>query len=115
MHAVDPNPTVKDAPSSTTISPVVLYSPDKVKSLLLTLTSSAKKPEYLVNVDTPRTSKFVDFIVPLTFKFPWPVVSVPIPTALSFMLKDPIPTRKVAMLYHLWYFNCINLRCYRCG
>ena len=47
------------------------------------------------------TKDAVSFVTPLTLKFPRPSVSVPKPTAPSFMLKDPTPTRKVAILYHL--------------
>ena len=93
----------------------MLYSPDRDMCLLLILISSAEKPEYLVNVDTPRTSKLVDTLrVHSTFKFPWPDPSVPIPTEPSFMLKDPTPTRKVAILCHL-YCNCVNFSRDRCG
>ena len=35
IHAVDPNPTVRVLPVSTTISPVVLYSPERVWSLIM--------------------------------------------------------------------------------
>ena len=45
-----------------------------------------------MKVDTPTSRSFV-FIVPYTFKFPRPVDSVPIPTAPSFKLNDPMPIR----------------------
>ena len=54
-----------------------------------------------MSVDAPDTFISVVFVTPLTFKFPRPSVSVPKPTAPSFMLKDPTPTQKVAILYHL--------------
>ena len=76
----------------TTISPIVLCSPVRLVSLLI-FKSSAAKPAYLWKVDTPVTSKSVVFILPSTLRFPRPLDSVPMPTAPSYKLKDPIPTR----------------------
>ena len=70
---------------------VVVLLASKFVSLTI-LVSSASKPEYLVKVDIP-TSRSVVFIVPSTYKFPRPVDSVPIPTAPSFKLNDPMPIR----------------------
>ena len=44
-----------------------------------------------MRVDAPDTLISVVFVTPLTFKFPRPSVSVPKPTAPSFILKDPTP------------------------
>ena len=79
----------------TTISPVVKTSPVKLLSLpsLPISKLSTAKPAYLVNVDTPVTSKSVTLYVPSTLRFPSPLDSVPMPTAPSFKLNDPIPIR----------------------
>ena len=89
---VAPTDTVNVLLTPTTISPVVKTSPVKLVSLLI-LISSAAKPAYLVNVDTPVTSKSVVLYVPYTLRFPSPVDSVPMPTAPSFKLNDPMPIR----------------------
>ena len=81
---VAPTDTVNVLLTPTTISPVEVCSPVRVVSLILI--SSATKPAYLVNVDTPSTSKSVVLYVPSTLKSPRPpeTVSVPIPTPVSY-------------------------------
>ena len=89
---VAPVDTVNVLLTPTTISPVVKCSPVRVLSTLIGILSAAK-PAYLVKVDTPVTSKSVVLYVPSTLRFPRPLDSVPMPTAPSFKVNHPIPTR----------------------